>query len=253
MKTNYATAGSLCAVIGLAACSTTDLGSGGSMVQGSAGQSGNARGAASELENCGEPLGTVALDESNVPSGYYHSWWGNSINSTIPIFRLLAAQSNCFTVVERGAAFGMLEKERRLSQGGQLQQGSNIGGAQLVAADYVLRPEITLSDDDAGGIGAAVGGFAGQFGGLGSLLGSVAGDMTFREAQTLIYVIDVRSGVQKAIAEGSARTTDVGASVDFLSGLPGWASLSGYTKTNQGKVAVASYLDAYNTLVGQLR
>jgi curli biogenesis system outer membrane secretion channel CsgG len=238
------------AALVLGGCSSTQLGGGGSIAQGSAGAAG-AQNAASELRRCDRNIGTVTLDESDVPSYVYSHW--NGVNSTIPMFRLLAAQSGCFSVVERGAAFNLLEQERALAQGGQLQSGSNVGGGQLVAADFVLRPQITLAENDTGGIGAAVGGLASSFGSIGSVLGSVAGDVTFSEAQTLIYVVNVRSGVQEAIAEGSAKTTDYGASISALSGLPGWASLSGYTSTPQGKVVTASYVDAFNGLVDQLR
>jgi curli biogenesis system outer membrane secretion channel CsgG len=244
------------ALFGLAACSSTELGGGGSIVQGSAGETGNAEGANASLERCSQALGTVTLDESNVPSHYYHAWYGNNtnINSTIPMFRLLAAQSGCFTLVERGAAFEVLERERQLSKSGQLQAGSNIGDGQLAAADYVLRPEIVVSDTDSGGIGGAIGGLVGSsFGSLGGLVGSVAGNVQTADAQTLIYIVDVRSGVQKGIAEGSARTTDFGAGVDLLSGLPGYGSIRGYTSTAQGKVVTASYLDAFNGLVRQMR
>ncbi len=242
------------AVLFLGACSSTQLGGGGSLVQGSAGEAGNAVDATAGLERCNEPLGTVTLDESNVPSQHYHSYWGNNVNSTIPMFRLLAAQSGCFALVERGKAFDLLEKERRLSQGGQLQQGSNIGDGQLVAADFVLRPEIVVSDTDAGGLGGALGGLVGNsFGGLGNTISSLAGSVKFSDAQTLIYIVDVRTGLQKGIAEGSARTSDFGARIGFLGGLPGWGSLKGYTSTNQGKVVTASYLDAYNGLVRQIR
>ena len=242
------------AIAALSACSTTQLGGGGSLVQGSAGQTGNAQDAAAGLERCNEPLGTVTLDESNVPSGYYRSYWGRNVNSTIPMFRLLTAQSGCFALVERGKAFDLLENERRLSQSGQLQQGSNVGDGQLVAADYVLRPEIVVSDTDAGGIGGTIGGLVNDsLGGIGNTISSLAGSVEFSDAQTLIYIVDVRTGVQKGIAEGSARTTDFGARIGFLGGLPGWGSLKGYTSTAQGKVVTASYLDAYNGLVRQLR
>ncbi|MGI9509441.1 MAG: CsgG/HfaB family protein, partial [Geminicoccaceae bacterium] len=168
--------------------------------------------------------------------------------------RLLAAQSGCFTLVERGAAFEILERERRLSQQGQLQAGSNIGDGQLAAADFVLRPEIIVSDNNAGGLGGTLGGLVGStFGSVGALVGSVAGGVTFADAQTLIYIVDVRSGVQKGIAEGSARTTDFGGRLGVLTGLPGWGSIGGYTSTDQGKVVTASYLDAYNGLVKQMR
>ena len=247
---------SMTALLGLAGCSSTQLGEGGSLVQGSAGETGNAQGANAQLERCNQPLGTVTLDESNVPSHYYRSWYGNNthINSTIPMFRLLAAQSGCFTLVERGAAFEVLEQERRLSRDGQLQAGSNIGDGQLAAADYVLRPEIIVSDTDSGGVGGALGGLVGSsFGSIGGLVGSVAGGIQTADAQTLIYIVDVRSGVQKGIAEGSARTTDFGGRLGLLSGLPGYGSIRGYTSTAQGKVVTASYLDAFNGLVQQLR
>ncbi|MGI9436272.1 MAG: CsgG/HfaB family protein [Geminicoccaceae bacterium] len=241
------------AFLGLTGCSSTQLGGGGSVVQGSAGETGNAQGANASLEQCGTPLGTVTLDESNVPSGYYHHYWDQNVNSTIPMFRLLAAQSGCFTLVERGKAFKVLEQERRLSKSGQLQAGSNIGDGQLAAADYVLRPEIIVSDRDAGGVGAAVGGLGQLLGPVGAVVGSVAGDISVADAQTLIYIIDVRTGVQKGIAEGSARTTDFGAGLSVLTGLPGYGSLRGYTSTHQGKVVTASYLDAFNGLVRQIR
>ena len=245
---------SMISLLGLAGCSSTELGSGGSIVQGSAGETGNAVDANSALERCNQPLGTVTLDESSVPSQNYYAWWGNNVSSTIPMFRLLAAQSGCFTLVERGAAFEILERERRLSQQGQLQAGSNIGDGQLAAADFVLRPEIIVSDNNSGGIGGTLGGLVGStFGSVGSLVGSVAGGVTFADAQTLIYIVDVRSGIQKGIAEGSARTTDFGGGLNVLTGLPGWGSLDGYTSTDQGKVVTASYLDAYNGLVKQMR
>ena len=81
------------------------------------------------------------------------------------------------------------------------------------------------------------------------------GVQTARMRRRLIYIVDVRSGVQKGIAEGSARkTTDFGGSLGLLTGLPGWGShASGYTSTAQGKVVTASYLDAFNGLVRQLR
>lgn len=247
-------AATLSIALGLAGCSSTQLGGGGSIVQGSAGEVGNAQGAHASLERCNQPLGTVTLDESNVPSQNYHAWWGRNVNSTIPMFRLLAAQSGCFALVERGAAFEILERERQLSKSGQLQTGSNIGDGQLVAADYVLRPEIIVSDSNAGGIGGTIGGLVGDaFGPLGGVIGSVGADINVSDAQTLIYIIDVRSGVQKGIAEGSARTTDFGGRLGLLTGLPGWGSVRGYTSTAQGKVVTASYLDAFNGLVVQLR
>ena len=57
----------------------------------------------------------------------------------------------------------------------------------------------------AGGAGAAIGGL---FGSVGALVG---GSLSAKEASTLLTLIDNRSGVQLAAAEGSAKNTDFGA------------------------------------------
>ena len=75
--------------------------------------------------------------------------------------RYLEDQFAGYTLSE-ARAFEVLERERRLSQSGELQAGSNIGKGQLAAADYVLRPEIIVSDTDSGGIGGALGGLVGS-------------------------------------------------------------------------------------------
>ncbi|HMH54478.1 MAG TPA: CsgG/HfaB family protein [Candidatus Acidoferrum sp.] len=60
-------------------------------------------------------------------------------------------QSNCFLVVERGLGMQNLMQERALSKSGELRQDSNMGGGQMVTADYVLTPAVVFSQDDAGG------------------------------------------------------------------------------------------------------
>lgn len=231
----------------LAACSTTELGGGGSMVQGSAGEAGNPEEAAAALRQCDQPLGTMALVERQ--DRFALAQYG--LESPVPLLRLLAAQSGCFAVVERGQALDRMMQERELADQQMLQQGSNVGTGQMVAADYLLTPFVTFSEDDAGGLGGAVASlFPGR---VGATLGAVGAGVEFQEAQTLLTVTDQRSGVQTAAAEGSARVTDVVGGGFALGGLPGFAGLGGYAETPEGKVISAAFLDAFNKLVDQLR
>lgn len=231
----------------LAACSTTDLGGGGSMIQGSAGEAGNAQQAAAELRQCDQPLGTMALVERQ--DRFALAQYG--LESPVPLLRLLASQSGCFAVVERGQALDRMMQERELADREMLQQGSNVGAGQMIAADYLLTPFVTFSEDDAGALGGAVAGLLP--GRLGATLGAVGAGMEFQEAQTMLTVTDQRSGLQTAAAEGSARVTDITGGGFALGGLPGFAGLGGYADTPEGKVISAAFLDAFNTLVDQLR
>ena len=220
----------------LTACpmSTTQLGGGGSMVEGSAGEAGNAKDAAAELRHCDQPLGTMALVEDQ--NTYGLAQYG--LESPVPLLRLLASQSGCFAVVERGQALDRMMQERDLAAKGLLQGGSNVGGAQMIAADYLLTPFVSFSEDDAGAIGGAAGAL-GSFlpYGLGASLTAIGGGVKFREAQTLLGPIRA----EDAVAVGLA-----------LGGLPGFAGLGGFANTNQGKVVSAAFLDSFNNLVDQL-
>ena len=169
------------------------------------------------------------------------------LTSTVPLIRLLVQQSNCFVVVERGRAFGQMQSERALNQAGELRQGSNFGQGQVVAADYSLNPMITFSQKDTRGVGGLLGGipYAGAFGAL-------AGNLRTSEASTTLTLVDNRSGVQLAAAEGAASNTDFAAWNGFF-GSGGAGSLGGYTNTPEGKVLAGAFADAYNRLVGAVR
>src|SRR5262247_4103553 len=80
----------------------TDMkkGEGGSAVQGSAG-TGGAQGAASDLERCDKPMGTIAVVEPQ--SAVMASLSRYQLGSPSGLIRLMVQQSNCFVVVERGA------------------------------------------------------------------------------------------------------------------------------------------------------
>jgi len=237
------------AIVGLAACSSMEIGGGSSPVTGSAGATGDAKGAAASLVKCQEPVGTIALVESQIPALAQAG-----LTSPVPLIRLIAAQSRCFNVVERGQALTRMMDERNLAAGNMLQPGANIGQGQMVAADYMVTPNVVFSQSDAGGAGAALG--AGRFipyvGPAFGVAGAVAGSVQFKEAQAVMMVTDVRSGVQVAVAEGRAKASDLGGGFG-LGGLYGFGSLGGYSNTDQGKVVAGAFLDAFNKLVEQVR
>lgn len=207
---------------------------------------GNAQNANAQLEHCAAPLGTLTLVEDQNAHWYSYLSQNLRLGSTTPVLKLLVQQSNCFVVVERGRAMANMMQERQLQESGELRQGSKFGKGQMVSADYSLSPSITFSDNNTGGVAAGLGGLLG--GKLGGVVGAVAGNLKFKEASTLLTLVDNRSGVQLAASEGSAKNMDFGA-VGTLFGGGGGAGLGGYTNTPEGKVIVAAFTDSYNNMV----
>jgi curli biogenesis system outer membrane secretion channel CsgG len=104
----------------------------------------------------------------------------------------------------------------------------------------------------AGNTGGMMGSLGGFIGGLGGALVGAAGSVKTREASVMLTMVDNRSGVQIAAAEGSAKKTDYTAAFGSLfSG--GGGGLGGYSNTPQGKVIAAAFMDAYNQTVIALR
>jgi hypothetical protein len=167
------------------------------------------------------------------------------------MLRMIAEESGCFTVVERGVALQNIRQERELASAGQLQQGSNVGGGQLQAADFVMTPSVQFASDT-GGVGGAIGGLFGRMGGVLGAIGGIAGGVKFKEAETTLLLSDVRSGIQVASAEGKASKMDFSLGGWGWGGF-GWASAGGYSKTPEGKLIAASLLDNYNKIVANVR
>jgi hypothetical protein len=141
-----------------------------------------------------------------------------------------------------------MQMERALQQTGELREGSNMGQGQMVAADYAMSPMITFSQKGTSGVGSALSVLPYGMG----VLGSLAGSLRTNEASTTLTLVDSRSGVQLAAAEGSAANTDFSAfSGVFGSGAGG--SVGGYTNTPEGKVLAGAFADAYNRLVVAVR
>jgi hypothetical protein len=220
-------------------------GQGGSAVQGAAGTGGSqgARG----LEQCDKPMGAIAVVE---PQDFVLvSLRRYNLPSPVGLIRLMIQQSNCFIVLERGVGMQNLMQERSLANAGQTRQDSNMGGGQMVTADFVLTPSVVFSEQNAGGAGAAVGGLLGRRAGA---VAAVAGGVKFREAQTSMLVADARSGVQVSAAEGSTRKADIGAG-GLLGGGGLLGAAGGYGNTNEGKIIAAAFLDNYNSIVQIVR
>lgn len=234
-------------VLGLGACSNMQMGSAEAKTEatGSAGGS-QSQNANTKLERCDASLGTITVvEDSSAP------WYGvltgqYRLGSTTPVLKLMIQQSNCFVVVERGRAMNNMMQERALQQSAELRTNSNFGKGQMVSADYSLSPSITFSNNNAGRLGAAVGGLIGSVGAV------VGGSMNAKEASTLLTLVDNRSGVQLAAAEGSAKNWDFGALGGLLGGGFG-AGAGGYANTAEGKVIVAAFMDSYNGVVRAVR
>jgi hypothetical protein len=194
------------------------------------------------LERCSASLGTLAIYEDRTEPWYHYLTRDLRLPSTVPVLRLLAQQSNCFVVVERGKAMNQMMEERALMQSGEMRSGSNFGKGQMVAADYTMTPSITFSADNTSGGGALVGAL------FGSVAGAVTGGFKTSDASTMLTLIENRSGVQLAAAEGSARNTDF----SLLGGMFGHGAggaAGAYGRTPEGKVIVAAFTDSMNNMI----
>ena len=205
-----------------------------------------AEGANSALERCDQALGTIGVVEDQ-SAPWYHTLQSYKLGSTVPVLRMMIQQSNCFVVVERGAAMRNMQMERNLRDSGEMRAGSNMGPGQMVAADYTMNPSIQFSQNT-GGMGGGLAGLSRHLG----VIGAIAGGIKTNEASTTLIMIDHRSGVQLAAAEGTAKNTDF-ALFGSTFGWAGGAAAGGYTSTPEGKIIIAAFADSYNQLVKAVR
>jgi len=241
------------AVIGLAAlalvgCESMNMGSqkAKTVATGAAGGE-NVHNSSAQLAHCDSSLGTVSLVENQTAGWYTILTQEYRLPPTAQLLRLMIQQSNCFLVVERSAT-GMqaMQRERALMGTGELRGGSNMGGGQMVAADYSLSPEIILNQRGTSGAGGGLGGT------IGGVLGLLVGNITSSDASVMLTLVDNRSGVQVSVSEGSARNTDFGGLLGLF-GSSGGASVGAYNRTPEGKVITAAFMDGYNNMVNSLR
>ena len=234
-----------CSLIGCATGVTVGERSDRGPVTGSA-AGGNAVGASAQLERCSEPLGTLAVVEDTTQDWYQLLTTQYQLPSTTPLLRLMIQQSNCFVVVDRGRALDAMHLERDLQRDGELRDGSNMGGGQMVAADYTLTPSIQFAQQTGGGgVGAVVGM-------LNPVAGLFAGGMRKIQAATTLILVDGRSGVQVAISEGVASKKDYSFGA-IAGGSGGAAGIGAWQSTPQGKVIGGAFMDAFNQMVSASR
>jgi hypothetical protein len=217
-------------------------GQGGSVVKGAAGTNGTV--GDNGLEHCDKPMGALAVVEPQ--HEVLAALLRYKLQSPVGLIRMMVQQSNCFIVVERGVGMQNMMQERQLAAGGEARSGSNMGGGQMVSADFILTPSVVFSENNAGGVGGAAGGL------LGGKFAAMAGGIKFKEAQTSMLVADSRSGVQVAAAEGSTKKADLRLG-GLLFGGSGGAALGGYGNTNEGKIIAAAFMDNYNNVVKVVR
>lgn len=199
------------------------------------------------IPRCTRVLGTIAM----VPPE--NQWWREyNLGSPEAILKVFVQQSGCFTLVNRGRAMQSRAMERALAEQGELQKGSNMGGGQVRAADFLLEPDIVAANRNSGGskIGGLVGGLIG--GRAGALVGGI--DIKKKEANVTLSMVDTRT-TEEFVTEGYARKTDIGFGAG---GGAGWwggfaaAGGSSYQNTEIGQVLVLAYLDAYIKMAQQL-
>ncbi|MCS0810361.1 CsgG/HfaB family protein [Massilia agilis] len=231
----------------LAACATTpSIGSSGAKTVATGAAAGaTGENVNSQLEHCPQSLGTMSIVEEASQPWLQQMSADYRLRSTVPLLRMIVQQSNCFVIVERGQAMANMQTERALMQGGELRRTSNFGKGQMVAADYTMTPSITFSQKNTGGVGGLLGGR------IGSVASLLTGSMKSNEASTMLLLVDNRSGIQLAAAEGSARNWDIGMMGTFFD--RGLAGANGFSNTPQGKVLAASFMDSYNQMVRAVR
>jgi curli biogenesis system outer membrane secretion channel CsgG len=196
-----------------------------------------------QVPRCTRNLGSISIQ-----NGDSAGWTYYRLQPPAGLLRVVIQQSGCFTVVERGAGLDAAMRERELAGGGNLQRGSNVGGGQMRAADYVLLADVVAQDNNAGGggVGAALGGVVG--GRLGGVIGGMG--MRTQTAQTTLTLANVRT-TESFAAEGNAQNRNITwGGAGFLGG--GGAALGGYTDTEIGRVVTVAFIDAYTQLIGQL-
>ena len=200
-----------------------------------------------QIPHCASSYGTLALKE---PEDSRQWWRDYDLENPEALLKYYVSESGCFTMVDRGDGLQMRGTERDLADSGELQVDSNMGAGQLVAADFFLVPDLMAQDSDTGGkgLGGAIGGRLG--GKVGGLIGGLKTKKL--EAETILTLVNARTGVQQYSVRGKASKTDVsfgaGGLLGAVAGLGG-----GYGDTEIGRVISTAYAQAYTELVAKVQ
>ena len=156
----------------------------------------------------------------------------------LPLVKLMIARSNCFRVADRGEAFSALERERAIN-------GGTATTRPVTKADYLIEVKVVYSDAKSRESGGGVGGVFG---------GAVGLKSKTLESQVLMTLVDVNTGIQEAVASGSARKKDIGVvGGGLLLGLGVGALGGSYASTDIGKITTLATLDAFRKLIEDAR
>ena len=215
------------------------------------GQGGTGVDETTDLPRCDTPLGVAALVEQKAASATdnlspqlqalmrmaeMQNGGSTAQVDPLPLVKLMAARSGCFAVADRGAAFDALERERALAGG---------TSRPVTKADYLIQVQVLYSDAKSRESGGGVGGVFG---------GAVGLKSKTLESQVLLTLVSVDTGLQEAVASGSARKKDLGVvGGGLLLGL-GVGALGGtYGSTDIGKITSLAMLDAFRKLVADAK
>lgn len=198
-----------------------------------------------QIPRCAASLGSVTLAD-----GQSTGWREMQLSPPQTLLRVVIQRSGCFTLVDRGTGMNVAERERERAASGNLQRGSNVGGGQVRAADYVLVGEVASQDANTGG--GALAGIAGAA--LGGRAGAVLGGLRTRnmEANVVLSLTNVRTSETALVTEGYASKRDMswgGAVGGFGAGALGGGT---YESTEIGRIAAQAFIQAYTDMVTQM-
>lgn len=261
------------AALSLAGCATAPPPSTAPASTGAAG-GGTAVGADASLQTCPDTVGTVRLQDGMASADTAGRQAGDSaleslrgllrdVNQmqqdrssqgvTIDSLRLLIQQSNCLMIVERGIGETAAsdEKRRARSPNAEVRDDANMGQGQEVAADFVLRALVKGMNANEQSSGFNVGAVLPW-----KLAQGVGASKSSSSADVQLVLVDVRSKVQLAVAEGHGSGENTSLATGILGrvgGVFGGGSGKTESKTSMQKVLLQAYADAYNKLVPALR
>lgn len=200
-----------------------------------------------ELHRCEKNYGRLAIEEQPMSQQtmMIFSQSGISSFSPMPLARHAAMSSGCFTLVDRGAAFAMGERERQLN--GEMGGSTNRKTSSARWALKVEVPQPTTQTGQGRGLGMLASFVPG-----GALFGAVAGSMSFSEAQVILTIVDLETSEIVASVTGTGKSTDIGLGAAFLGGIGGGfggAGAGGSSQTPAMKVIAAGFVDAFNQLI----
>ena len=203
------------------------------------------------IPTCARNLGTIAIAD-----GQADVFRELQLSPPQSLLRAVIQRSGCFTLLDRGAGMSLAQRERDLAAGGDLQRGSNVGGGQIRAADYVLVGEVASQNSNSGG-NALAGIAGGLLGRRNAALGAVVGGISTRrsEASTVLSLTDVRTSETVMVTEGYASRNDIswgaGGAAAGGSGFGG-AVGGGYENTEIGRMVSQAFIQAYADMVTQM-